>query len=72
MKPSIEMNLFENLHSFKVVEASDFISFLVFLLYNLFLFLSHSPYRQFIGIPMGTNVRSIWLIFISFPMSLIS
>jgi hypothetical protein len=50
-----EMNLFENLHSFKVVEASDLISCLVFLLYNLFLFLTHCHYRQCIGIPMGTN-----------------
>jgi hypothetical protein len=49
------MNLFENLHSFKVVEASDLISCLVFLLYNLFLFLTHCPYRQCIGISMGTN-----------------
>jgi hypothetical protein len=47
--------LFENLHSFKVVEASDLISWLDFLLDNLFLCFGQGVYRQCIGIPMGTN-----------------
>jgi hypothetical protein len=47
--------LFENLHSFKVVEASDLISWLDFLLDNLFLCFGHGVYRLCIGIPMGTN-----------------
>jgi hypothetical protein len=37
LKNKAEVNLFENLHSFKVVEASDLISWLDFLLRNLFL-----------------------------------
>jgi len=37
LKNKPEINLFENLHSFKVVEASDLISWLDFLLDNLFL-----------------------------------
>ncbi len=49
------MNLFENLHSFKVAEASDLISWLDFLLDNLFLCFGQGDYRQCIGIPMGTN-----------------
>jgi hypothetical protein len=49
------INLFENLHSFKVVEASDLISWLDFLLDNLFLCFGQDVYRQCIGIPMGTN-----------------
>ncbi len=47
--------MFENLHSFKVVEASDLISWLDFLLDNLFLCFGQGVYRQCIGIPMGTN-----------------
>ncbi len=47
--------MFENLHSFKVVEASDLISWLDFLLDNLFLCFVHCGYRQCIGISMGTN-----------------
>jgi hypothetical protein len=47
--------LFENLHSFKVAEASDLISWLDFLLDNLFLCFGHGVYRHCIGIPMGTN-----------------
>jgi hypothetical protein len=47
--------LFENLHSFKVGEASDLISWLDFLLDNLFMFFGYCAYRQCIGIPMGTN-----------------
>ncbi len=52
---SAEVNLFENLHSFKVVEASDLISWLLFLVGNLFLCFRDGVYRQYIGIPMGTN-----------------
>jgi hypothetical protein len=37
LKNKAEINWFENLHSFKVVEASDLISWLDFLLDNLFL-----------------------------------
>jgi hypothetical protein len=49
-----DINLFENLHSFKVAEASDLISWLDFLLDNLFICFGHCAYRQCIGIPMGT------------------
>ncbi len=49
------INLFENLHSFKVSEALDLISWLDFLLDNLFLCFGQGVYRQCIGIPMGTN-----------------
>jgi hypothetical protein len=55
LKNKSEINLFENLHSFKVAEASDLISWLDFLLDNLFLCFGHGVYRQCIGIPMGTN-----------------
>ncbi len=50
-----EINLFENLHGFKVMKASDLISWLDFLLDNLFLCFGHCAYRQCISIPMGTN-----------------
>jgi hypothetical protein len=36
LKNKAKVNLFENLHSFKVAEASDLISWLDFLLNNLF------------------------------------
>jgi hypothetical protein len=49
------INLFENLHSFKVTQASDLISWLDFLLDDLFLCFGQGVYRQCIGIPMGTN-----------------
>jgi hypothetical protein len=39
LKNKAEINLFENLHSFKVAEASDLISSLDFLLDNFILFL---------------------------------
>jgi len=56
LKNKEEINLFEILHSFKVVEASDLIFWLDFLLDNLFLcFGRQCAYRQCIGIPMGTN-----------------
>jgi hypothetical protein len=55
LKNNAEINLFENLHSFKVAEASDLISWLDFLLDNLFLCFGQGVYRQCIGIPMGTN-----------------
>jgi len=48
-------NLFENLRSFKVVEGSDLIAWLDFLLDNLFLCFGHGVYGQCIGIPMGSN-----------------
>ncbi len=47
--------MFDNLHSFKVVEASDLISWLDFLLDNFFLCFGQAVYKQCIGIPMGTN-----------------
>jgi len=55
LKNKEEKNLFENLHGFKVMEASDLISWLDFLLDNLFLCFGCCAYRQCIGIPMGTN-----------------
>ncbi len=55
LKNKAEINLFENLHSFKVAEASDLISWLDFLLDNLFLCFGQGVYRQCIGIPMGTD-----------------
>jgi hypothetical protein len=55
LKNKAEINLFENLHSFKVAEASDLISWLDFFLDNLFICFGHCAHRQCIGIPMGTN-----------------
>jgi len=56
LKNKEEINIFENLCSFKVAEASDLISRLDFLLHNLFLCFGHCTYRQCsTGIPMGTN-----------------
>jgi hypothetical protein len=55
LKNKEEINLFEILHCFKVGEASDLISWLDFLLDNLFLCFGHCVYRQCIGIPVGTN-----------------
>jgi hypothetical protein len=55
LKNKAEIDSFENLHSFKVREASDLISWLDFLLDNLFLCFGHCVYRQCISIPMGTN-----------------
>ncbi len=55
LKNKAEVNLFENLHSFKVAEASDLIFWFDFLLDNLFLCFGHDVYRQYISIPMGTN-----------------
>jgi hypothetical protein len=72
LKSKAEINLFENLHSFKVAEASDLISWLDFLLDNLFLCFGHGVYRQCIGIPWVLIVWSIWQISISLLMSLIS
>jgi hypothetical protein len=62
LKNKSEIYLFENLHSFKVTEASDLIPWLDFLLDNLFLCFGQGVYRQSIGIPMGTNCAVIWLI----------
>jgi len=50
LKNKAEINLFENLRSFKVAEASDLISWLDFLLDNLFLCFGQGVYRQCIGI----------------------
>jgi hypothetical protein len=55
LKNKAEINLFENLQSFKVMEASDLISWLDSLSDNLFLCFGHGVYRQCIGIPMDTN-----------------
>jgi len=55
LKNKEEINLFENLHSLKVVEASNLISWLDFLLDNLFLCFGHCAFRESIGIPVGTN-----------------
>jgi hypothetical protein len=51
LKNKEDINLFENLHSFKIVEAPDLISWLDFLLDNLFLSFGHCAYRQCIAIP---------------------
>jgi hypothetical protein len=73
LKNKAEINLFENLHSFKVAEASNLIFWLNFLLDNLFFFVL---VRVFIDnalvSPWVLVVQSIWLISISLPMSLIS
>jgi hypothetical protein len=70
---SAEVNLFENLHSFKVAEASDLISWLDFLVGNLFLCFGDGVYRQYTLVsPWVLIVRSIWQISISLPMSLIA
>jgi hypothetical protein len=55
LKNKEEISLFENFHSFKVVDASDLISWSEFLIDNLFLCFGHCVYRQCTGIPMGTN-----------------
>jgi hypothetical protein len=55
LKNNAEINLFENLHSFKVAEASDLKSWLDFLLDNLFLWFGQGVYKHCIGITMGTN-----------------
>ncbi len=55
LKNKAQINLFVNLHSFKVAEASDLISWLDFLSENLFLCFGQGVYRQCIGIPMSTN-----------------
>jgi len=54
LKNKAEINLFE-IFSFKVAEDSDLISWLDFLLDNLFLCFGQGVYRQCIVIPMGTN-----------------
>ncbi len=55
LKNKVEIKLFENLCSFKVVKASNLISWLEFLLDKLFICFGQGVYRQCIGIPMGTN-----------------
>ncbi len=50
----------------KVVEASDLISWLDFLLDDLFLCFGQCAYGQCIGIPMGTNYVVYLASFISF------
>ncbi len=66
LKNKEEINLFENLHGFKVMEASDLISWLDFLLDNLFLCFGCCAYRQCIGITMGTNCVVYWANFYLF------
>jgi len=53
LKNKEEINLFENVHSFKVAEALDLISWLDFLLDNVFLCFGHSAYRQMHWYPHG-------------------
>jgi hypothetical protein len=72
LKNKEEINLFENLHSFEVVEASDLISWSVFLLENCFFLLVIVLMDNVLVSPWVPIVWSIWLISISFPMSLIS
>jgi hypothetical protein len=60
LKNKAEINLFENLHSLKL-RRLDLISWLDFLLDNLFLCFAHGVYRQCIGIPMGTNWANFYL-----------
>jgi hypothetical protein len=55
LKNKQEIHLFETLHSVKVVEASELMSWLNFLLDNLFLCFGHCAHRQCIGIPMETH-----------------
>ncbi len=55
LKNKAKVNLFENLHSFKVTEALDLTFWLDFLLDNLFLCFGEGVYRQCIGIVTGTN-----------------
>ncbi len=45
LKNKAEIILFENLHSFNFVEASDLITWLDFLLDNLFLCFGHGVYK---------------------------
>jgi hypothetical protein len=76
LKSKLKISSFENLHSFKVVQALDLISRLDFLLSTLFLFFSHCAYRQCIaipigGIPIGTNSAFYLANFYLFSMSLI-
>jgi hypothetical protein len=57
-----EINLFENLRSFKAVKASDLISWLDFLLNNLFICFGHCAYRQCrYWYSMGTTNCAIYL-----------
>jgi hypothetical protein len=72
LKNKAEINLFENLHSFKVAEASDLISWLDFLLDNLFLCFGHGVIDNALVSPWVLIVWSIWQISISLLMSLIS
>jgi hypothetical protein len=72
LKIKAEINLFENLHSFKVAEASDLISWMDFLLDNLFLCFVRVFIDNALVSPWILIVQSIWLISISLPMSLIS
>ncbi len=53
LKNKLKISSFENLHSFKVVQALDLITWLDFLLNTLFLFFSHCAYRHCIAIPIG-------------------
>jgi len=66
LKNKTEINLFQNLHSFEVAEASDLISWLDFLINDLFIFFGQGVYRQCIGIPMGTTCAVYLAIFYLF------
>jgi hypothetical protein len=70
LKNKAQINLFENLHSFKVGEASDLISWLDFLLDNFFMFFVLID--NALVSPWVVIVQSTWQISISLPMSLIS
>ncbi len=72
LKNNAEIILFENLHSFNFSEASDLISWLDFLLDNLFLCLVMMFIDNALVSPWVLIVWSIWLISNSLPMSLIS
>jgi hypothetical protein len=60
LKNKAEINLFENLHSFKVAEASDSISWLDFLLDNFYLFLVIVLIDNTFVSRWVLIVRSIW------------
>jgi hypothetical protein len=69
LKSKLKISSFENLHSFKVEQALDLISWLDFLLNTLFLFFSHCAYRQCIAIPIGANSAVYLANFYLFSMS---
>jgi hypothetical protein len=72
LKNKAKISLFENFQSFKVLKASNLISWLDFLLDNLLLCFSQGIIDNALVSPWVQIVRSIWVISISSPMSLIS